>query len=151
MRRRILLSALTATGLLVVTAPVVLAQPGGLPDALTPLARAFGLQVAEDARDSSADPDAISGATSGSEGREGGMPTLTGMTGDEFGQFVSDLASSEPGAAAAYFRSFTPSASVAGTAGQGRGRDGAPHGAESTERPGSLPDAATGRPGAGRP
>jgi hypothetical protein len=149
MRRRILFSVLAATGLLVAAAPVGLAQPGGLPDALGPLARAFGLEVAADAQeaqDGSADPDGVSASVA----RAGGMPQVAELTGEEFGQMVSGIARSAPGAAAEYFRGLTPSPAAA--APLGRGRAGGGIESDSSGRPpSSLPDAATNRPGAGRP
>jgi hypothetical protein len=148
MKRRILFSVLAAAGLLVAAAPVGLAQPGGLPDAFGQLARAFGLEVAVDARNTPGDPEvdpAVVTADAGSSSaRSGGMPASAGMSGEEFGAMVSELARLEPGAAAEYFRARTPSSGSAVPSGQGRGQ-GRPEG------PSSLPGAATERPGAGRP
>jgi hypothetical protein len=147
-KRRILISVLAAAGLLVAAAPMGLAQPGGLPDAFGQLARAFGLDVAEDARNTHGDPDVdpavVTTEAGSSSARSGGMPALAEMSGEEFGAMVSELARLEPGAAAEYFRAHAPSSGIAGSSEQGRGR-GRPEG------PTSLPSGAAERPGAGRP
>lgn len=146
MRRKLLLSALAAGGLLVAAAPVGLAQPGGLPDAVGSLARAFGLEVSGTARAVPAvldDPSEVSPSVA----RAGGMPLMAEMTGEEFGTMVSELARSAPGAAADYFRGLTPSAAADAP---GRARDRAGADPESSGRP-TRPDVATERRGAGRP
>jgi hypothetical protein len=138
---------LVAGSVLVALAPIGLAQPADLPDAIGSRGRAAGQSVSDEARNA---PESRAAAEStAASSRDGGMPALAGLSGEAFGAKVSALARSGPGEVADYFRTLR-SSNAASTAAKRRG-NGAGVRTDPPGRSRPLPDAATQRRGAGQP
>jgi hypothetical protein len=121
-RTRTLATASATAALLVLVVPVSMALPGNGSEARSE----SGLDIAEQARsDARGVADDDRGASPQSEGRKGGLPAALAMTTDgDFGDAVSELARSAPGAVAELL-GVGPSGEVGAARREGRGPRGA--------------------------